>query len=358
MPPKIRVALLFGGRSAEHDVSISSAAGVYANLDPRRYDVRPVYITRQGLWRPSGPPDPGNPPPADGGGFPFLPWSAATARPGAGGVPEVEADIYFPVLHGPFGEDGTIQGMLEMADVPYVGCGVLASSLSMDKAETKLVLRARGIPVVPFEVVREAEWAASRRRILAGLKSAFPFPVFVKPANLGSSVGITKVKAASRLAAALDLAFSYDRKVVVERGIDGMELECSVLGNDAPEASVPGQVIPGREFYDYADKYLRNETTFVVPAPLPAAAAARVRALAVAAFLAVEGSGLARVDFFRERRSGRVFVNEINTLPGFTAISLYPRLWAATGLATGPLVDRLIDLGFERHRARKRNVSR
>lgn len=349
---KIRVALLFGGRSAEHDVSIVSARAVFGALDRGKYDVRAIYITSRGLWRVVASPLRPRRELAAGPARGFLPW---TPGPRGGGL---EADIYFPVLHGPFGEDGTIQGLFEMAGVPYVGAGVFGSAAAMDKDEAKALLRQAGLPVVPSATLLEPDWRRNREGLLKRLRSAFRPPLFVKPANLGSSVGITKVKDLPSLPAALDTAFRYDRKALVEKGVSGLEIEVSVLGNDAPEASLPGQIIPHREFYDYADKYVDGLTRFVVPAPVGAAATRRVRSLAVAAYRALGLAGMARVDFFLENRTGRWFVSEANTIPGFTAISMYPRLWAASGLPFPALLDRLIALGFERHRARKIRVDR
>ncbi len=352
MSKKITVALIFGGRSAEHEVSLISASAVHKNLPRDKFEVRSIYITREGRWKAVEAPstDPGAL--EAGPDCSFLPWESAPVadRP--------FADIYFPVLHGPFGEDGTIQGLLELAGVPFVGAGVTGSALGMDKALAKSVLRDHGLPVVPFATVRETEWARDRAAILRRVRRALPLPVFVKPSNLGSSVGITKVAAADGLAAALDTAFRYDATALVEKGIAGRELELSVLGNDEPEASLPGEIIPHNEFYDYADKYLEGKTGFVIPAKLGAKTTARVRALGVAAFRVLAASGLARVDFFLEKGTGRLYVNEINTLPGFTEISMYPKLWAASGLSFPRLLERLVALGFERHRNRKACVER
>ncbi len=352
MSKKITVALIFGGRSAEHEVSLISAAAVHKNLDKSKFDVRSIYITKDGLWKIV--PAPALTPTdlAAGEGFPFLPWNV----PGL--ADRVPADIYFPVLHGPFGEDGTIQGLLEMAGVPYVGAGVLGSALGMDKASAKILLRERGLPVVPWLAVREGEWREDRAGTLRRVRRRFALPFFVKPANLGSSIGISKVKDRAETEAALETAFRYDAKVLVEKGIKGREIECSVLGNDLPEASLPGEVIPSREFYDYRDKYLDGRTGFVVPARLPRALTARVRRLAVEAFRALDGAGLARVDFFVEALTGRLYVNEVNTIPGFTEISMYPRLWEASGVPFPRLVERLVALGLERHRARKACLDR
>ena len=352
MSGKTVVALIFGGRSAEHEVSLLSATAIYKNLDKTRFKVRSLYITRDGLWKTVDAPHPDPARFSAGPAQPFLPWRVQAL------AEAVRADIYLPVLHGPFGEDGTIQGLFEMAGVPYVGAGVLGSALGMDKASAKSLFRDRGLPVVPWRTILEREWREDRARVLGRLGREFALPLFVKPSNLGSSVGITKVKDRKRTEEALERAFRYDAKVVVEKGIAGRELECSVLGNDAPEASVPGEIIPHREFYDYDDKYIEGKTTFLIPAPLGRARTVRVRSLAVQAFQTLGVSGLARVDFFLERGTGRLYVNEVNTLPGFTEISMYPRLWEASGLPFPRLLERLIALGFERHAARKACVDR
>jgi len=352
MSKKIEVALIFGGRSAEHEISLISAAAIHHNLDRAKFEVKSIYITRAGLWKAVAGPSIDSKTLEAGREFSFLPWE------GCGGCPDFAADIYFPVLHGPFGEDGTIQGLLEMAGVPYVGAGVLGSALGMDKSAAKAVLRDLGVPVVPFIALREPEWKADRDRALGRIRRSLPLPLFVKPANLGSSVGITKVDAYEGVPAALAAAFRYDATALVEKGVRGRELECGVLGNEAPEASLPGEVIPYREFYDYADKYIEGKTRFVIPARLPARTTARVRRLALAAFKALACSGMARVDFFLERGTDRLYVNEVNTIPGFTEISMYPKLWAATGLPFPRLLERLIDLGFERHAARRICVER
>lgn len=352
MSKKIAVALIFGGRSAEHEVSLVSAGAIHQNLPRGRFEVRCLYITRQGLWRAVEAPSTDIGALEKGPAFSFLPWQGGP-RPGG-----LQADIYFPVLHGPFGEDGTIQGLLEMAGVPYVGAGVTGSALGMDKALAKSVLRDQGLPVVPFLAVREREWAKDPAAVARRVRRNLPLPVFVKPSNLGSSVGITKVAEAEGLAGALATAFRYDATVLVEKGITGRELELSVLGNEEPQASLPGEVIPFREFYDYNDKYIDGKTGFVIPAALPPRTVAKVRALGLAAFKALAASGLARVDFFLEKGSNRLYVNEINTIPGFTEISMYPKLWAASGLPFPRLLERLIDLGFERHRNRKACVER
>jgi D-alanine-D-alanine ligase len=352
MDSRIGVALLFGGRSAEHEVSISSARAVYNNLDPARYRITCLFIDKAGRWRQVPSPHLDADALSRGLFHSFLAWDS----PGRG-LPS-KADIFWPVLHGPYGEDGTIQGLLELADVPYVGAGVLGSAAGMDKAVMKDLFRTHGLPIVPHVAFGEADWRRSSKNILHRIRAAAKPPIFVKPANLGSSVGITKVKEWTALGPAIETALLYDRKVVVEQGVDCRELECAVLGNDDPEASPPAEIIPSSEFYTYADKYLDGKTGFVIPAKLPAAVEARVRRFAVEAFRACEGAGLARVDFFLEKGTRRLFVNEINSIPGFTEISMYPKLWAAAGIPFPRLVDRLIELGFERHRAKKRRVDR
>jgi D-alanine-D-alanine ligase len=352
MARRIRVALLFGGRSAEHEVSIVSARAIHDHLDPRVFAAVSIYIDRKGRWKRVDSPHVPERELKRGPGADFLPWAVRADRRPPG------IDIYFPVLHGPYGEDGTIQGLLEMADVPYVGAGVLGSAAGMDKAVMKTLFRAKGLPVVDHLVLVEPEWRRHPGDALARMRARFKGPVFVKPANLGSSVGITRVADLRRLRAAVDHAMSFDRKVLVERAVRGRELECSVLGNEDPRASLPGEIFPANEFYDYADKYLDGKTRFGVPADLPGPVADRVRKLAVRAFLACEEAGMARVDFFLEAKTGRLLVNEINTIPGFTAISMYPKLWEVSGLSFGRLVERLIELGFERHRRKKRRVMR
>jgi D-alanine-D-alanine ligase len=357
MSKKIAVGLIFGGRSAEHEVSLISALAVARNLDPGKFDVRFLYITRQGLWKPVAAPSTDIETLEAGPAFSFLPWQVDLSGEGQA-PPRPFADIYFPVLHGPFGEDGTVQGLLEMAGAAYVGAGVLGSALGMDKALAKSVLRDHGLPVVPYEVIGEAEWRGDPAAVLRRLRRALPLPVFVKPANLGSSVGITKVTDRSALAAALETAFRYDGTVLAEKGIAGRELELSVLGNEEPESSLPGEIIPFGEFYDYADKYLDGKTRFAIPAILPARTTARVRSLGIAAYKALAASGMARVDFFLEKSTNRIYINEINTIPGFTEISMYPKLWAVSGLSFPRLLERLIELGFDRHRRRKACVER
>jgi D-alanine-D-alanine ligase len=318
---KLRVAVLCGGRSGEHEISLRSSEAILKGLDPRKYEARRIFITLDGRWDPA----------------PILP------EPGAN--PEI--DVVFPVLHGTFGEDGTIQGLLELADLPYVGPGVLASAVAMDKDVLKRLLSERGIPVVDFITVMRGHYQVSQ------LVSRFPYPVFVKPANLGSSVGISKVKRPEDLAAALELAAQFDRKILIERGIAGREFECAVLGNHDPVAAVPCEVVPSREFYDYEDKYLLDAARTLLPAPLDAAQTAEIQRLAVAAYQAAGCEGMSRVDFLLEAATGRLYVNEINTIPGFTSISMYPKMWEAAGVPFGQLLDRLIELALDRQSQRR-----
>ncbi len=359
---KLRVGVLFGGRSAEHEVSLVSAASVLRGLDSRKFEVIPVGITKEGRWvlprqLPSGDTTHTELRRAltDGQAvsLPAEPGAGAVAPRESESTAPLQFDVIFPVLHGTFGEDGTVQGLLELADIPYVGAGVLGSALGMDKEVQKRLFLQAKLPVAKFASVLRREWGQEREAVLQRARS-IRLPVFVKPANLGSSVGITKVKRARELAAAVEHAFEFDRKVLVEQGIAGREMEVSVLGNDEPRASLPGEVIPAREFYDYTAKYLEDSTRFLVPARLKPAQVRRFQELAVAAFRALDGAGMARVDFLLERRSGRIFVNEVNTIPGFTAISMYPKLWEASGLAYPKLLERLIELALERHHEKLR----
>lgn len=349
MPKKTEVVLLFGGRSAEHEVSLVSAASIYKNLDKKTYDITSLYINKQGHWRIVSSPLRSPAELQEGNFSSFLPWAEK-----GGSFPPLEADIYFPVLHGPYGEDGTIQGLLEMADVPYVGAAVLGSAVSMDKAVAKALFEIKKLPVVRHLVLSETSWIQQPEKILDRIRQNIPLPLFVKPANLGSSVGITKVKDFRGTEAALRTAFLYDGKVLVEEGIQGREIECSVLGNAHPRASLPGEIFPHREFYDYRDKYLEGKTSFGIPADLPPDIVQKVQRLAMEAFLAVDCSGMARVDFFLQENPERIFLNEINTIPGFTEISMYPKLWEVSGLPYPRLLDELIGLGFERHLNKKR----
>jgi D-alanine-D-alanine ligase len=372
---RLRVGVLYGGRSGEHEVSLASAAAVFAHLDPARYDPVPIRIDKDGRWAIAD-----RPPTAMSAGEVIERARLEAARP-AGAVREVhlvarpsgetilsidrsaganvpaqavvtglDLDVIFPVLHGPYGEDGTIQGLLELANVPYVGAGVLGSSLGMDKALMKVVFSARGLPVCAYRVVLRRDWERRRKDALPDLERALGFPMFVKPANLGSSVGISKAKDRPGLADAIDLAGSFDRKVVVEAAVpDAREIECAVLGNDEPAASLPGEVIPSREFYDYEAKYIDDGSRIEIPADLPAADISTIQRLSIEAFEAIDCAGMARVDFLVERSSGRIYVNEVNTIPGFTTISMYSKLWAESGVDYATLLDRLIALALERH---------
>jgi D-alanine-D-alanine ligase len=316
---KIRVGVIRGGRSGEHEVSLRSAESILNAIDRDKYDVVPVTISHEGGWEPfTISPDPSAKPPVD---------------------------VVFPIVHGTFGEDGTIQGLFELANIPYVGAGVLGSSVGMDKDVMKRLLREANLPVVEY-------WNVHRSHLNAFLEqkiNQLPYPVFVKPANLGSSVGITKAHAAEELPAALATAAEFDQKIVVERGIDAREIELSVLGNHEPIASIAGEIIPSREFYDYNAKYVDDDSRLLIPAPLGEAHAKQAQQLAIAAFQTLECSGMARVDLFLERPTGKFYVNEINTLPGFTSISMYPKLWGASGIPYTELIDRLITLAIERH---------
>jgi D-alanine-D-alanine ligase len=318
---KLRVAVLYGGRSGEHEISVRSARSILDGLDPAKYEKLEYFIDKEGKWSPR----------------PILP------EPGA----QPEIDVVFPVLHGTFGEDGTVQGLLELADLPYVGAGVLGSAVSMDKEMTKRVCLERGLPVVEYALLRRAnlDLTEACRRL--------PFPMFVKPANLGSSVGISKARDAAELKAAVELAARYDHKIIVERGIVGREFECSVLGNAAPEAALPCEVLPSRDFYDYEDKYLLDTARIQLPADLPAEKTDELRRLAVECYRAVECEGMARVDFLMENATGRLYINEINTIPGFTSISMFPKMWEHSGIPFGALLDQLIELALDRHKRKQ-----
>jgi D-alanine-D-alanine ligase len=358
MTRRMRVGVLFGGRSGEHEVSLRSAWQVIRALDPARYEVVPVAIGKDGRWRTGidtlrlleEAQQALRPMPDHGVEMTVPSEPTRHALVPLGGGAAVPLDVVFPVLHGTCGEDGTVQGLLELADIPYVGAGVLASAVGMDKPTMKAVFRDAGIPVCRWLVAHPAREPLAEVR--ARIEAELGFPCFVKPANLGSSVGIAKVHGPGELAAALAEAASFDRRVMIEEAVAAREFECGVLGNDAPEASVVGELVPSHEFYDYADKYVEAGARIVIPAPLPAETAAAMQQLAVRAFRAIDCAGLARVDFFLEERSGRVLVNEINTIPGFTLGSMFPRLWEASGLPFPAVVDRLIALALERHRVR------
>jgi len=390
---KLRVGILFGGRSGEHEVSLLSAASLLQAIDKEKYEVVPIGITKDGRWVTAadaenllqgklvlearqlraGDPDtteaaavlahgesvvvPPEPAHRQSGLVPFQTDAPLTRRASDRAI---NVDIIFPVLHGTFGEDGTIQGLLELADIAYVGAGVLGSAAGMDKDIMKSLFIAAGLPIVKHVTIVRSAWEKEPAKIEKFVESKLKYPVFVKPANLGSSVGISKAHNRKELGPAIEEAAKFDRKIVIEQGVGGKknkarEIECSVLGNDAPAASVPGEIVPVKEFYDYNAKYLDEGSELIIPAKLTKAESKKVQELAVSAFKAVDCSGLARVDFLMDPATGKIFLNEINTMPGFTAISMYPKLWAASGLAYSGLIDRLIELGLERHADKKRN---
>ncbi|HEX6262778.1 MAG TPA: D-alanine--D-alanine ligase family protein [Actinomycetota bacterium] len=349
----IRVAVVFGGRSAEHEVSCVSAASVIGAIDRQRYEVVPIGIDKDGRWMlVDGPP--ARDPKADR--LPAIEpgmWEPVTLA-GAGqpalvrsGGDRIPVDVVFPVLHGPYGEDGTIQGLLEFAGIPYVGAGVLASAVAMDKSVARVLFRAAGLPLTPWLVTSRVEWGEDAEAVEARAE-ALGVPLFVKPAALGSSVGVSKVKSLADLPAALEEAFAHGRRAVVEAAVeDAREVECAILGNDEPVASVPGEIVPAGEFYDYRSKYLDDRTRLIVPADLSPETVEEVQRMAVAAFQAVDAAGMARVDFLLGPRG--LHLNEVNTIPGFTEVSMYPKMWEASGLPYPDLIDRLIHLGLERH---------
>ncbi len=390
---KLRVGVLFGGRSGEHEISLLSAASVLSAIDQAKYDVVPIGITKDGLWVTAAhaeallqgkqqpralragdpettssaavlargsaiviPPVPAKTTPAS-----MVPFqSGATEMSRRWTDHSIQVDVIFPVLHGTFGEDGTIQGLLELADIAYVGAGVLGSACGMDKHIMKELFRSADLPLVKHVTILRSDWEASPAKGQRLIDSKLKYPVFVKPANLGSSVGISKVRNRAELAPAMKEAARYDRKLVIEQGVGGKkrkarEIECSVLGNDKPAASIAGEIVPATEFYDYDAKYLDEGSQLIIPAKLTKTQTKQVQELAIKAFQAVDCSGLARVDFLMDPTSKKFYVNEINTMPGFTAISMYPKLWAATGLSYPDLIDRLIQLGIERHQEKKRN---
>jgi D-alanine-D-alanine ligase len=386
---KTRVGILFGGRSGEHEISLLSAASVFKAIDQNKFEVVPIGITREGRWVTAADAErllSGKP--LEHGrqlraGDPDATSAAAVLHNGEAVMvpPEphrsmtpfqsdgltrrvsdraINVDVIFPVLHGTFGEDGTIQGLLELADIPYVGAGVLGSAAGMDKDIMKSLFRAAGLPIVKHVTFLRSGWENAPKKMQKMVERKLKYPVFVKPANLGSSVGISKARNAKELALAIEEAARFDRKIVVEEGVGGKnnkarEIECAVLGNDNPEASVPGEIVPSAEFYDYAAKYLDEGSQLIIPAKLTKTESTRVRELAVAAFRAVDCSGLARVDFLMDPRSRKIYLNEINTMPGFTSISMYPKLWAASGVSYPELIERLIRLGTDRHAEKKRN---
>ena len=374
MKRRIRVGVIFGGRSGEHEVSLRSGQAVIESIDHQKFEVIPIAITKTGRWLS----------PAEAlellpgataellsremsesrealtiVGDPSRSGLVAFASDGSRPAPSLPVDVIFPALHGTYGEDGTIQGLFEMAGVPYVGCGVLASSCGMDKVAMKMLFREAGLPICKHIWFLRAEWERERDAVLRRVARGLGFPCFVKPANLGSSVGVSKATDRQTLAAAIDLAARYDRKIIIEEGLDAREIECAVLGNDEPEASLPGEYIVHDQqgaFLDYTEKYTNTgHVEFVVPAPIPKSVVARIRRMSVEAFKAIDGAGLARVDFFLRRDTGVLLINELNTSPGLTEVSGYPKLWAASGLTFSQVIERLIELALERHKDKARN---
>jgi len=373
---KLRVGVIFGGRSSEHEVSVRSAASVIEAMDRKRYDVLPIAITREGKWLP----------PAEAakllskGAQALLPKETVTKERGeiailgdpshvgltsfsfnGGPLASEPLDVVFPVLHGPFGEDGTLQGLLEMANVPYVGGGVLASACGMDKVAMKHLFLQAGLPMCDYTWFLRAHWRADREKVIRKIEREIGYPCFVKPANLGSSVGISKAVDKQSLVKAIDLAARFDRKIIVEEAVDAREIECAVLGNDEPKASLPGEYVVydnSAGFLDYTEKYSKTgRVEFVVPASLPKSLVTKIQKLAVLAFRSVDGAGLARVDFFLKRGTNELLINELNTLPGLTDVSGYPKMWEASGLSYSKMLDELIELAFERHREKSLNQS-
>jgi D-alanine-D-alanine ligase len=358
MAKKIRVGVLFGGRSCEHEVSVTSARSVLAAIDRDQYDITMIGIDKTGHWLKAG----------DAlkvlatntvGGDDLRPVVLNHTDGGlmaSDGTPmsDGQLDVVLPLLHGPYGEDGTVQGLLELAGTAYVGCGVLGSAVGMDKEMMKRVFRAEGLPQLDYSAVRRRRWHQDRAAVQAQVEAQLDYPLFFKPANLGSSVGVCKAHGPEEFAACMDEAAAYDQKIIIEAtAIDCREIECAILGNDNPQASVLGEVIPSNEFYDYSAKYVDDNSQLIIPAQLPPETTASVQALAIKAFQAIDAAGLSRVDFFVGKTDNQVYLNEINTLPGFTPISMYPKLWAASGLEYGALIDRLIQLALERHSERQ-----
>ena len=359
MKKKLRVGILFGGKSGEHEISLRSAASILKAIDRKKYDVVEIGIDKAGRWLQAGAAQAlltGEAAPKQ------LPAETTGGLTVAGNPSALGVDVVFPVLHGTFGEDGTIQGLFELADIPYVGSGVLGSAAGMDKDAMKRMFFAAGLPLTPHVTLLRSEWRDDPKLCTRKLEKALQYPVFVKPANLGSSVGISKVKSRKDLAAAMDLAASFDRKIVIEQGVGGpgvkpRELEVAVLGNDQAEASVVGEIVPAKEFYDYEAKYELNgadESVSIIPAKLSVKDAKRIRQMALEGFRACDCAGLARVDFLMapsetKGKPAEIYLNEVNTMPGFTSISMYPKLWGASGLPYAKLIDRLIELALERH---------
>jgi D-alanine-D-alanine ligase len=348
--------VLFGGRSGEHEVSLASAASVIRGLDPDKYEPVPIGITKDGHWLVGEGAAKLLPDILKGGRRVMLtadPTEAALV-PLDRGAGAQRFDVIFPVMHGTFGEDGTIQGMLDLANLPFVGAGVLGSAIGMDKDVSKRLCETAGIPVVPWITVHRWRWEKESAAVQSEIEAKFTYPVFVKPATLGSSVGMTKVHEAKELSPALDLACEFGMKILVESAVSAREIEVSVLGNHDPQASVPGEIVPHREFYDYTAKYLEDGTQLLIPADLKPPQVKKIQTLAIEAFRTLELAGMARVDFFLEKNGGKLFLNEVNTIPGFTSISMYPKLWEASGIPFRELIDKLIELALEMHAEKAR----
>jgi D-alanine-D-alanine ligase len=349
---KLRVGVLFGGRSGEHEVSLASATSIIRGLDPQKYEAVPIGITKEGHWLVGAGAQKMLPEVLKAGQRVVMsadPTETALIALDGGTAGGQKLDVVFPVIHGTFGEDGTMQGLLELAGLPFVGAGVLGSAVGMDKDVAKKLMQMAGIPVVPWIAVQRADWEKNPTAIRRAVEKKFKYPVFVKPATLGSSVGMTKVHSRAEFGPALDLAAEFAMKILVERAVSAREIEVSVLGNHDPRASIPGEIVSHREFYDYAAKYLEEGTQLLIPAKLKKSEIKKVQAMAVTAFRALELSGMARVDFFIEKRGGKIFLNEVNTIPGFTSISMYPKLWEADGIPFRELISRLIELALEQH---------
>jgi len=367
---KIRVGVVFGGRSGEHEVSLVSAQSIMKALDSSKYEVIPIGVSKQGTWVVGADPKKFLPAPAEQRCLDTAPAESAgktalIGDPSHQGMilldrqnpqQRIKLDVVFPIMHGTYGEDGTLQGLLEMADLPYVGCGVMASSVGMDKTTAKRLFRDAGLPIAPFREYLRREWREKPDQIIADIEANFTYPCFVKPVNSGSSVGISKAHDRAELSAAFDLAAKFDRKILLESYINGRELEVSVLGNDAPIASIPGEIVPCNEFYDYKAKYVDDRSELRIPAPLDAAKTAEIREMAVRAYRVLDCAGMARIDFFLDRDTGKFVLNEVNTIPGFTSISMYPKLWEATGITYGDLVTKLIDFALERYGDRQESL--
>jgi D-alanine-D-alanine ligase len=366
MSRKIVVGILFGGRSGEHEISLMSARGVMDAIDTDKYEVVPIGITKEGRWLASGDPHRALSSGVETASSP----AALLAEPTEHGLMRLEEkvpgilatrlrqiDVIFPILHGPFGEDGTVQGLLELANMPYVGAGVVASAVGMDKVLFKDIMRAHGLPVVDGLAVKRKEFRQSPEDTLDHIEREIGYDCFVKPANLGSSVGVSKAHNRADLRAALESASLYDRKLLIERAVDAREIEVSVLGNDNPVASLPGEIVPCNEFYDYAAKYLDGESALLIPAPVPDLLRERIQVLALDAYKAIDCAGMARVDIFLDKHTDELYINELNTLPGFTPISMYPKLWEASGLSYAELIEQLIELALERHNDKQESAT-